>query len=127
MPTKPDPKTGETELGAVRAIVFDTFGTVVDWRTSLIKSLELFGQKMELEAAWDRLVDRWRAAYKPNLDRVRRVRQRENAERERARDELHLHTHVCLRRLIRYLKTHATPDTLLNALRVIDYMGCERV
>ena len=72
MPTKPDPKTGETELGAVRAIVFDTFGTVVDWRTSLIKSLELFGQKMELEAAWDRLVDRWRAAYKPNLDRVRR-------------------------------------------------------
>jgi 2-haloacid dehalogenase len=65
------PKTVETELGAIRAIVFDTFGTIVDWRTSLIKSLEEFGRKTGLEAAWDRLVDRWRAAYQPNLDRVR--------------------------------------------------------
>ena len=65
------PKTAETELGAIRAIVFDTFGTIVDWRTSLVKSLEEFGRKTDLEAAWDRLVDHWRAAYQPNLDRVR--------------------------------------------------------
>ena len=71
MPAEPNLKTCETELGAVRAIVFDTFGTIVDWRTSLIKSLEEFGRKTDLEAAWDRLVDRWRDAYKPNLDRVR--------------------------------------------------------
>lgn len=71
MPTEPNPKASEIELGVVRAIVFDTFGTIVDWRTSLIKSLEGFGQTMALEAAWGRLVDRWRAAYKPNLDRVR--------------------------------------------------------
>jgi 2-haloacid dehalogenase len=64
-------KTAETELGAVQAIVFDTFGTIVDWRTSLIKSLEEFGRKRDLKAAWDMLVDRWRAAYQPNLDRVR--------------------------------------------------------
>ena len=47
----------ETELGAIRAIVFDTFGTIVDWRTSLIKALEEFGRKTDVEAAWDNLVD----------------------------------------------------------------------
>jgi len=67
----PMPKTSESELGAIRAIVFDTFGTIVDWRTSLIKALEEFGRKTDLETAWDHLVDRWRAAYQPNLDRVR--------------------------------------------------------
>jgi 2-haloacid dehalogenase len=65
------PKTSETELGAIRAIVFDTFGTIVDWRASLIKALEEFGRKREVETAWANLVDRWRAAYQPNLDRVR--------------------------------------------------------
>ena len=56
----------------VRAIVFDTFGTVVDWRGSLILALNDFGQKRGLDAPWERIADRWRAAYQPNLDRVRR-------------------------------------------------------
>jgi 2-haloacid dehalogenase len=64
-------KQFETELGAVRAIVFDTFGTIVDWRTSLIKALEEFGRKTDVETAWGNLVDRWRAGYQPNLHRVR--------------------------------------------------------
>jgi len=57
---------------AVRAIVFDTFGTVVDWRGSLILALNDFGHKRGLGAPWERIADRWRAAYQPNLDRVRR-------------------------------------------------------
>jgi 2-haloacid dehalogenase len=65
------PKTSEIELSAIRAIVFDTFGTIVDWRASLINALEEFGRKREVERAWADLVDRWRAAYQPNLDRVR--------------------------------------------------------
>jgi 2-haloacid dehalogenase len=72
MPAEITIKTSGSELGVVRAIMFDTFGTIVDWRNSLIKSLEEFGQERGLEAAWDRLVDRWRADYQPNLDRVRR-------------------------------------------------------
>jgi 2-haloacid dehalogenase len=71
MPAKQTPETPETGLATVRAIVFDTFGTVVDWRSSLISSLEEFGRKRGLEAAWDKLVDHWRAAYGPNLHRVR--------------------------------------------------------
>jgi 2-haloacid dehalogenase len=56
----------------VCAIVFDTFGTVVDWRGSLIRSLNDFGKEHDLDAPWERIADRWRAAYQPNLDRVRR-------------------------------------------------------
>jgi 2-haloacid dehalogenase len=54
-----------------RAIVFDTFGTVVDWRGSLIRALNEFGKERGLDAPWERIADRWRAAYQPNLDRVR--------------------------------------------------------
>ena len=58
-----------TEL---RAIVFDTFGTVVDWRGSLIAELSAFGEKRGIRADWSGLVDAWRAAYRPAMDRVRR-------------------------------------------------------
>jgi 2-haloacid dehalogenase len=60
-----------TRESTVRAIVFDTFGTIVDWRESLIISLQSFGAERGLEAPWDKVADRWRAAYMPNLDRVR--------------------------------------------------------
>ena len=53
------------------AIVFDTFGSVVDWRTSLIEELTTFGAGRGIEADWTRLVDAWRAAYQPSMQRVR--------------------------------------------------------
>ena len=57
---------------AVRALVFDVFGTVVDWRTSLIEELSGWGQERGLAVDWTGLVDAWRGAYKPSMDRVRR-------------------------------------------------------
>lgn len=53
------------------AIVFDTFGTVVDWRSSLIADLTAFGQSRRVTADWTGLVDGWRAAYQPSMQRVR--------------------------------------------------------
>lgn len=53
------------------AIVFDTFGTVVDWRSSLIADLTAFGQQRGISADWPALIDAWRAAYRPSMDRVR--------------------------------------------------------
>ena len=53
------------------AIVFDTFGTVVDWRGSLIGELTAFGAARGLAADWAGLVDAWRAAYHPSMQRVR--------------------------------------------------------
>jgi 2-haloacid dehalogenase len=62
-------------MHGVRAILFDTFGTVVDWRGSLIGQLTAFGAARGLEADWAGLVDAWRGAYAPSMDRVRRGEQ----------------------------------------------------
>jgi 2-haloacid dehalogenase len=56
---------------AVRALLFDTFGTVVDWRGGLICRLEKWGKSRGIEADWPKLVDRWRMAYPSSLQRVR--------------------------------------------------------
>jgi 2-haloacid dehalogenase len=56
----------------VKALVFDVFGTVVDWRSSLIEDLSAWGAARGLPADWTGLVDAWRAAYAPSMDRVRR-------------------------------------------------------
>lgn len=55
-----------------RALLFDTFGTLVDWRGSLIAELGAFGAGRGIAADWTRLVDAWRGAYVPSMDRVRR-------------------------------------------------------
>jgi 2-haloacid dehalogenase len=54
------------------AIVFDTFGTVVDWRGSLIADLTAFGKQRGVEADWPALIDAWRGSYHPSMDRVRK-------------------------------------------------------
>jgi 2-haloacid dehalogenase len=55
----------------MKALVFDTFGTVVDWRTSLIEDFTRFGNQRGLHVDWIGFVDDWRAEYKPSMDRVR--------------------------------------------------------
>jgi len=60
------------DLRAVKALVFDVFGTVVDWRTSVIADLSAFGQKKGIDADWTAFTDAWRAGYVPGMDRVRK-------------------------------------------------------
>ncbi|MES2184878.1 MAG: haloacid dehalogenase type II [Pseudomonadota bacterium] len=55
----------------VRAIVFDTFGTVVDWRKSIAEDLSAWGAAQGLSADWTGLADLWRSRYDPQKDRVR--------------------------------------------------------
>jgi 2-haloacid dehalogenase len=55
-----------------RALAFDVFGTVVDWRSSLIRELEQFGRAHGLQQDWAAFADNWRAGYAPAMDRVRR-------------------------------------------------------
>jgi 2-haloacid dehalogenase len=62
----------EPGVSSVKALVFDTFGTLVDWRDSLVTQLEAFGCEKGLHADWTALVDAWRGAYQPSLDHVRR-------------------------------------------------------
>lgn len=72
MPSTPTSHPAEPSENALRAIVFDTFGTLVDWRASLIDAFKKFGNEHGVKAPWEMVTDRWRAAYWPNLDRVRR-------------------------------------------------------
>jgi 2-haloacid dehalogenase len=58
-------------IQGVKAILFDTFGSVVDWRGSLIRDLTAYGAGRGITADWATLVDDWRAAYAPSMNRVR--------------------------------------------------------
>ena len=56
----------------VRAMTFDVFGTVVDWRTSITREGEAVGREKGIEADWAAFADDWRAGYGPAMGRVRR-------------------------------------------------------
>lgn len=58
--------------GAVSALVFDVFGTVVDWRSSVIREGEELGRRKGRSVDWAKFADAWRAGYAPSMDRVRR-------------------------------------------------------
>jgi 2-haloacid dehalogenase len=55
----------------VEALLFDVFGTVVDWRTSIIEDLSRFGAERGLSADWAAFADEWRALYQPGMEEVR--------------------------------------------------------
>jgi 2-haloacid dehalogenase len=55
-----------------RAVLFDVFGTLVDWRGSIIAGLSAFGASRGVVADWPEIADSWRRAYRPSMDRVRR-------------------------------------------------------
>jgi 2-haloacid dehalogenase len=59
-------------LSGVKALIFDVFGTVVDWRTSLISDFTVWGKKRGINADWTALVDGWRAVYAASMDEVRK-------------------------------------------------------
>ncbi len=58
-------------MPSVRALIFDTFGTVVDWRSSLVRELTAFGAAKGIAADWATVVDAWRGTYAPAMNRVR--------------------------------------------------------
>jgi 2-haloacid dehalogenase len=59
-------------LGEVKALTFDVFGTVVDWRGSVIREGRRLGAAKKLKVDWAAFADGWRAGYAPAMDRVRR-------------------------------------------------------
>jgi 2-haloacid dehalogenase len=61
-----------SDLSAVKALVFDVFGTVVDWRSSLIAEFTKWADRRGIKADWTALVDAWRGAYVASMDDVRK-------------------------------------------------------
>jgi 2-haloacid dehalogenase len=58
----------------VQALLFDVFGTVVDWRSSIVEDLSKFGAAKGLKADWTAFADDWRGLYQPAMDEVREGR-----------------------------------------------------
>ncbi len=48
------------------------FGTVVDWRSSIIAEGRKLGRRRKMSVDWPAFADAWRAGYRPAMDRVRR-------------------------------------------------------
>jgi 2-haloacid dehalogenase len=59
------------ELAKLKALVFDKFGTVVDWRSSVIAEGTAWGKTKGLNINWTDFADRWRLGYQPAMNRVR--------------------------------------------------------
>ena len=58
--------------GDVKAIIFDVFGTVVDWRTSVARMAgEFAGTHGIPEADWIQFACDWRDLYQPAMEKVR--------------------------------------------------------
>jgi 2-haloacid dehalogenase len=55
-----------------KALLFDVFGTVVDWRGSIVRELRRLGGSKGVRADWGAFADAWRRGYHPAMDRVRR-------------------------------------------------------
>ncbi len=52
----------------VKALLFDTFGTVVDWRGSVTRIGERLGARKGIEGVdWDAFARAWRAGYRPGM------------------------------------------------------------
>jgi len=59
------------QLASVKALVFDVFGTVVDWRTSVTQEVEALAKRKGLTVEGAKFADAWRAGYGPSMNRVR--------------------------------------------------------
>lgn len=59
-------------LPDVDALVFDVFGTVVDWRSGVVRDGRKLGEAKGLDVDWAAFADAWREEYQPSLARVRR-------------------------------------------------------
>src|ERR1700751_3181112 len=57
--------------GSVKALFFDVFGTLVDWRTSIAREAEAMLEPLGFSLDWLAFADAWRGEYQGAMDEVR--------------------------------------------------------
>ena len=55
----------------IKALLFDVFGTVVDWRSSVSAEIEHIAHKYGVEIDAAQMADAWRARYQPAMEEIR--------------------------------------------------------
>lgn len=63
--SSPNPALG------VKALFFDVFGTLVDWRTSVARESERILGALGFTLDWPAFADAWRGEYQPGMEEVR--------------------------------------------------------
>jgi len=58
-------------LSGVRALFFDVFGTLVDWRSSIAREAEKILGNLGYKLDWSAFADAWRGEYQPDMEEVR--------------------------------------------------------
>ncbi len=58
-------------MRGAKAVVFDVFGTVVDWRTTISREVDELAKRKGLRVDGAKFADAWRAGYMPSMNRVR--------------------------------------------------------
>lgn len=61
----------DREDRVVKALIFDVFGTVVDWRSGVAEQAKAFFERHGIDADATAFADAWRAKYQPAMERVR--------------------------------------------------------
>src|SRR5258708_35154885 len=61
----------QAPLAAVKALFFDVFGTLVDWRTSIAREAKATLEPLGHKADWLAFADAWRDEYQPGMEEVR--------------------------------------------------------
>jgi 2-haloacid dehalogenase len=56
----------------LKALIFDTFGTVVDWRGSIVEEGRAWSKVKRVDIDWAGFADRWRSGYAPAMEKVRK-------------------------------------------------------
>jgi len=56
---------------AIKALFFDVFGTLVDWRTGVARDAELVLKPLGYSIDWVAFADAWRDQYQPAMEEVR--------------------------------------------------------
>ncbi len=59
-----------TNNSHVKALLFDVFGTVVDYRSTIIKEGEQWNKEKGLSINWEWIADNWRGKYRPTINRI---------------------------------------------------------
>ena len=58
----------------VKALLFDVFGTVVNWRLGIINATEIIAKKNKIDINSAEFADAWRAEYQPAMEEIRKGR-----------------------------------------------------
>ena len=54
----------------IRALTFDAFGTLVDWRGSILAELEALDARLGIAVDWPRFLADWKSCYREGMDKV---------------------------------------------------------